>query len=113
VGPGQDLDRLGRLAVTGDRAVVMAVGPDQVGQDLGISSIGLGPRGLMAVAVAADRQWVDRIDLVASGHQGADEQATVGLGPDHHLGRILHLAGQQLMHQPQPGQPLRHPPSRA
>jgi hypothetical protein len=43
VGPGQDLDRLGQGAVAGDWAVVVAVGPDQVGQDLGISSIGLGP----------------------------------------------------------------------
>jgi hypothetical protein len=62
----------------------------------------------MAVAVAADGQRVDRIDLVADRHQGADEQATVGLGPDHHLGRILPMGGQQLMHQPQPGQPLGH-----
>jgi hypothetical protein len=59
----------------------------------------------MAVAVAADGQRVDRIHLVASRHQGADEQATVGLGPDHHLGRILHLGGQQLMHQPSPASP--------
>jgi hypothetical protein len=56
VGPGQDLDRLGQLAVASDWAVVVPVGADQVGQDLGIASIGLGPRGLMAVAVAADGQ---------------------------------------------------------
>jgi hypothetical protein len=110
VGPGQDLDRLGQLAVAGDRAVVVPVGPDQVGQDLGIPGIGLGPRGGMAVAVAADGQRVDRIHLVAGGDQGTDEQPAVGLGPDHHLGRIIPLAGQQLLHQPQPSQPVGHSP---
>jgi hypothetical protein len=42
VGAGLHLDRLGQVAVAGDRAVVV-VGPDQVGQDLGVGGIGLGP----------------------------------------------------------------------
>jgi len=57
VGPGQDLDRLGQLAVAGDRAVVVPVGPDQVGQDLGIGSIGLAP----------EVAWRSRSRLTASG----------------------------------------------
>jgi len=66
----------------------------------------------MAIPVAADGQRVDRIHLVTGRDQGTDEQATVGLGSDHHLGRVLGLAGQQLMHQPQPSQPVCHPPGR-
>jgi hypothetical protein len=57
VGAGQDLDRLGQLAVAGDGAVVVPVGPDQVGQDLGIGSIGLAP----------EVAWRSRSRLTASG----------------------------------------------
>jgi hypothetical protein len=66
----------------------------------------------MAVAVAADGQRIDRIDLVAGRHQRAHEQATIGLGPHHHLGRILSMGGEQLLQRSQPGQPLSHPPGR-
>jgi hypothetical protein len=109
VGAGQHLDRLGQLTVPGDRAVVVPVGPDQVGQHLGVPRIGLGPRHLVAVAVAADRQRIDGIDLVAGRHQRPHKQATVGLGPHHHLGRVLDLGGQQLVEHGQPGQPLGNP----
>lgn len=46
VGAGQDLDRLGERAVAGDLAVVVAIGADQIGQHLGVASVGLGPRHL-------------------------------------------------------------------
>jgi hypothetical protein len=42
MGPGQHLDRLHRWGVVGDRAVVVPVGADQIGQHLGISAVGLG-----------------------------------------------------------------------
>src|SRR4029453_9746261 len=74
-GGGQNLDRLGQLAVTSDRAVVVPVGPDQVGQDLGVPCIGLGTRNGVAVAVAADGQRVDRIHLIAGRDQRPHEQA--------------------------------------
>jgi hypothetical protein len=90
----------------------MPVGPDQVGQHLGVPRIRLGARDGVAVAIAADGQRVDRVQLVAGRHQRAHEQATVGLGPYHHLGRILSMGGEQLMQRGQPGQPLRHPPGR-
>jgi hypothetical protein len=112
VGAGQDLDRLGQLAVAGDGAVVVPVGPDQVGQDLGVPGIGLGARDGVAVAVAAGGQRADRIHLIAGRDQRAQEQAAVGLGPDHDLGRVGDQASQQLMQRGQPGQPLSHPPGR-
>jgi hypothetical protein len=112
VGAGQDLDRLGQLAVAGDGAVVVPVGPDQVGQDLGVPGIGPGARDGVAVAVAAGGQRVDRIHLIAGRDQRAQEQAAVGLGPDHDLGRVGDQAGQQLMRRGQPGQYLSHPPGR-
>jgi hypothetical protein len=56
----------------------------------------------VAVAVAADGQRVDRIDLVAGRDQRPDEQAAVGLGPHHHLDRISPMGGKQLMQRGQP-----------
>jgi hypothetical protein len=41
----------------------------------------------------------------------APNQAPVGLGPDHHLGRGAGVGGQQLLQRRQPGQPLGHPAS--
>lgn len=82
---------------------------DQVGQDFGVPGIGLGARDGVAVAVAAGGQRVDRIYLIAGRDQRAHEQAAVGLGPDHDLGRVGDQAGQQLMQDGQPGQPLSHP----
>jgi hypothetical protein len=66
----------------------------------------------MAVAVAADLQRVDPIHLVAGRHQRAHEQAPVGLGPHHHLGRVGDQASQQPVQDGQPAQALRHPPRR-
>jgi hypothetical protein len=79
VGPGQDLDRLGQWAVAGDPAMVVAVGADQIGQHLGIPPVRLGPGGPVAAAVAADGMGVDRIDLVAGGHQRPDQQPVMAL----------------------------------
>jgi hypothetical protein len=54
MGAGQHLNGLHQRAVAGDRPVVMAVGPDQISQHLGIPTVRLGPRDLVATAVAAD-----------------------------------------------------------
>src|SRR5207248_7234893 len=58
-----------------DRPVVVAVRAHQLRQHQGVTGIGLGARGRVALPVAAGRQWVDRIDLVAGGDQGLHEQA--------------------------------------
>jgi hypothetical protein len=109
MGAGQHLDRLGERAVTGDRAVVVAVGPDQIGQHLGIPPVGLGPGGAMAAAVATHRVRVNRIDLIASGHQGPDQQASVGLDPDRDLCWVLSVGGHQGVQFPHPTQPFGDP----
>ena len=57
---GEHLDRFRLGAVAGDRAVVVPVGADQIGQQLGVGGIGLGARDVVAVAVAGHRQRVDR-----------------------------------------------------
>jgi len=44
VRPGGDLDRLGEVAVSGDAAVVVAVGAHHVGQHLGVAAVGLRAR---------------------------------------------------------------------
>ena len=41
--PSQDLDRLSIGRVASDLAMVMPIGADQIGQQLGIGGIGLGP----------------------------------------------------------------------
>jgi hypothetical protein len=50
--PSQHLDRLHRRTVTGDLAVVVPVGSDQIG--LGITAVGLGPGAAMPAPVVAD-----------------------------------------------------------
>jgi hypothetical protein len=84
VGPGEHLQRLGELAVAGQRPVVLAVSADQFGQHLGVAWIRLGVRHGVSVAVAAHRERVQGIHLVPGRHQALEEQAAVGLDPDHH-----------------------------
>ena len=60
VSSGQDLDRLGLCAVARQRAVIVPVSADQIGEQLGIAGIGFRAGDLMAVAVAGHGQWVDR-----------------------------------------------------
>jgi hypothetical protein len=66
----------------------------------------------VAAAVAAHHLRVDRVDLVAGGQQGSDQQAPVGLDPDRHLGRVLGVGGDQRVQLPDPGQPVGNPPNR-
>jgi hypothetical protein len=111
VGPGQHLDRLSQRAVARDLAVVVAVGADQIGQHLGVPSVGLGPGAAVAAAIAADDLWVDRIDLVAGRQQCPDQQASVGLDPDRHLPGLLGMGGDQGMQLPHPCQAIGDPAS--
>jgi hypothetical protein len=97
VGSGQDLERLDPFAVAGDEAMVVAVGADHVGQDLGVAGVGLCPAGRVTVSIPRCRQRVDRIELVAGGDEGGHEQAPVGLDPDHHLGRVIDMGADQVV----------------
>ena len=95
--PGQYLDRRSVGGVTGDRAVVVAVGAHQIGQQFGVPGIGLGSRNVVAVAVAGGGHRIDGIHLVASRHQRGDPQAAIGFDADHDLASFLDVAGQELM----------------
>jgi hypothetical protein len=63
----------------------------------------------MALPIAAGRQRVDRDHLVASGDQRPDQQPPVGLDPDHHLGRVAGMAGDELVQPSHPSHPIGDP----
>jgi hypothetical protein len=109
VGTGEDLDRFRELAVAGHRTVVVGVGAHQVGEHLGVARVGLGTRGGVAVAIAADRERVDGIDLVPGGDQTLHQEAAVGLDADDHRRRVVGVVRNQLMDPPEPVQPFRNP----
>ncbi len=67
----------------------MAVGADQVGQQLGVAGIGLRAGDLMAVAIAGHCQRVDREHLIAGRAQRPHPQAAIGFDTDHHLAGFL------------------------
>ena len=94
---GQDLDRLGLRTVASHRAVVVPVGADQVGEQLGVSRIGLCAGDVVAVAVAGHGQRVDRIHLVPGRTQRLHPQAAIGFDADHHLAGFLGVGSHQLV----------------
>jgi hypothetical protein len=108
--PSQHLDRLHQRTVTGDLAVVVPIGSDQIGQHLGITAVGLGPGAAMPAPVVADDLRVDRIHLVAGRQQRPDQQAPVGLNPHRDLRRILGMSSHQRVQLPNPSQPIGDPP---
>lgn len=95
--PGQDLDGLGQVTVTRDTTVVVAVGPDELGQHLGVTRIGLRPRQGVAVPIARRSPRVDRVHLVAGLDQRLDPQPAVGLDADHHAAGIVAVDPDQLV----------------
>ena len=103
---GEHLDRFRLGAVAGDRAVVVPVGADQIGQQLGIGGIGFGARDVVAVAVVGHRQRVDPIHLIAGRGQRPHPQAAVGFDADHHLFGFLSVCGDQLVQRADAGQSL-------
>ncbi|MCW2592187.1 MAG: hypothetical protein JWQ86_4614 [Mycobacterium sp.] len=106
---GQHLDCFGGIAVTGHHAMVVPVGTDQVGQQLGVGGVGLGPRDVVAVAVAGRSQRVDREHLVSGGGQGIDPQPSVGFDPNDDLGWVGGVLGDQLVQPGNPGQAFGQP----
>ena len=106
VSPGEHLDRLGLGAVAGHRAVVVSVGADQVGQQLGIARIGFRAGDLMAVAIAGDGERVGRVHPVPGRAQRLYPQAAIRFDADHHLAGFLDVGGHQLVwNPPMPGSP--------
>ena len=99
VHPGQDLHRAGLLAVPGDCAQLVAMGADQVGQDVSVTGIALGSRDVLALAGTSGLQRVDRVHLVPGGDQRGDPRAPVGLDADLHPGGVA-VFGQEPPDQP-------------
>ena len=102
---GEDLDRARVVAVTGDRAVVVTIGADQIGEHLGVARVGLRSRDVVAVAITRDRERVDRVQLIARRDQRLHPQTAIGLDPDHHLVRIVSVIGDELMEPRIPASP--------
>jgi len=108
VGTSEDLDRLDPIAVARHRPVVVGVGPDQIGEQLGIARVRFGPGDGVAVAVAADRQGIDGVNAVASCQEPMHQQPTVRLDADDDRVGILRVLGDEFVDPAQPFQPLWH-----
>jgi hypothetical protein len=85
------------IRVAGHRAVIVAVGADQVGQHLGVAWIRLGPRDGVALAIARRGHGVDGEDLIAGGDQRGHHQAAIDLDADGDLLVVFAVFGHQLM----------------
>jgi len=110
VRPREHLDRSGELAVAGDLPMVVPIGAHHIGQHLGITRIGLGARGGVAVPVPRDRERVDRVDPVARREHRSDEQTTVDLDADHDLGRLPRVLGHHGVQPADSFHAIGHPP---
>jgi hypothetical protein len=114
LGAGQHRDRLGELAVGGQRPVRVHVGAQHVAQDERVASVGFAPGDRVPVPVAGHRHRVDGIDLAAGGAQARGQQAARRL--DRHrdgvfgavavFGEQFQQPGQagRVVADPQPGQ---------
>lgn len=116
MGSGQGFDRLGEVAVPGDRPMMLPVGTDQVGEDFRIPRVALRAGGDVPFAVPGRRERVDRIHLIAGREQRLHPRTPVGLDPHHHRARLClaemirdqRVQGcdpRDAVRQPAPGQP--------
>jgi hypothetical protein len=84
--------------------VVVAVGAHQIGEHLGVASVGLGARAApIAFPIAGHRLGVDGEHLIAGRHQGGHPQTAVGLDADHHLTRLVDVLRDQRVELSDPG----------
>ena len=112
--PSEHLDRVGQFAVTSHCSMVVGVGAGQIGQHLRVTRIGLRPGRRVAFPITRRRHRVDRQHRVPGSDQRPDEQPAIGLRRHQHIGRLLDVAGDQLVepgHTPTPSG-SRPPPSR-
>jgi hypothetical protein len=109
VRPGDHLDRLGKVAVPGDRAQLMPVGAHHVGQDMRVAGVALGPGHTAALPVTGHLQRIDRIHQITGREQRLYPRPPLGLDPDHDLDRLAvlaHVLAHVLTdHRVQPGDP--------
>src|SRR3546814_19797671 len=88
---GEHLDALGQIAVASDLAVVVPVGADQLGEQLGVTWVGFGSGHGVAVPVTRRRRRGDRIEGVAGLDERLDPLAPVGLESPDQPGGIVDL----------------------
>jgi hypothetical protein len=105
----EHLHSLSEITVASDATMVLPVGPNQVGEDLRVTAVGLRTRGGMPVTVSADGEWVDRVHRVSGGHHALHEQAAIGLDADDDRLRAVSMSGNELVDTSQSFDPLRNP----
>jgi len=89
--------------------VVVAVGADHVGQHLGVPRVRFPPRRGVPVTIPGGRHGIHREHHIAGRNQGGDEEAPVGLDPDHHLARVVGVRLDELVEPADTCHPLREP----
>jgi hypothetical protein len=102
---GHDLDRLRLRAVRRDRAQLVSVGADHVGQHVRITGIAPSPRHRVPLPVACRLQRIHGEHLIARCHQRGHPQAPVSLDPDLDLRLLITGAGVLTDQRMQPGHP--------
>ena len=110
--PSRRLHVLGDVAVAGDRAVMVPVQPDDLGEHMRITRVGLRPRRGVPVPVPRRLERVDRIHRVTGRDQRLHPRTPVGLNPHQHLlrpGVRVEMISDQLMEPADPRQPFRQP----
>jgi len=90
---GQQLHRVGQIAVPGDWAVMVTVETDDLRQDMRVAGVALGPRGGVPLPVARRRERVDRVHLVSGRPQCPYPRPAISLDPDDNLS--CYLLGRQ------------------
>ena len=108
---GQDLDRVDVGTVTSDRPVIVPVGADQIRKDFRVARVGLRSRNIVTLAIARDRERVDRIQLIAGSYQRLDPQAAIGFDPDDDLVRVFRVISDELVERVDPSKAIRQSPS--
>jgi hypothetical protein len=98
LGAGQTTQGLDLDAVSGQRAVRVAIGAQNVRQHHCVERVGLAARGSVAVPIPRHRERVDREHGAPCRTQPSDQQSLTGLDRDleRAIGRIV--LGEQLQH---------------
>src|SRR6478672_12249024 len=92
---GQQFDRVGRIAVPGDLAVMGPIKTDDLGQYVGVACVGFGAGRGMPLPIPSSRERVDREHQVSSRIQGHYPRAAVSsiTTTTCSAGRSTHTAG--------------------